>query len=62
MTNLTGHPALCLKMGFVDNLPQSLMLTGSLYNEATLLRVALAYQRATKWHTMNPDMASVAIG
>jgi Asp-tRNA(Asn)/Glu-tRNA(Gln) amidotransferase A subunit family amidase len=53
-TNLTGHPALCLKAGFVDKLPAALMITGRLYDEATLLRVALAYERATKWSTMNP--------
>jgi len=56
ITNLTGHPALCLKAGFVDNMPQALMFTGRLYDEATLLRVALAYERATKWHTMNPTL------
>src|SRR5262245_14651858 len=56
MTNLTGHPAACLKAGFVDGLPQALMVTGRLYDEATVLRVALAYERATKWHTMNPTL------
>jgi Asp-tRNA(Asn)/Glu-tRNA(Gln) amidotransferase A subunit family amidase len=57
MTNLTGHPALCLKAGFVDGMPSAIMLTGRLYDEATLLRVALAYEQATKWHTMNPTLA-----
>jgi Asp-tRNA(Asn)/Glu-tRNA(Gln) amidotransferase A subunit family amidase len=56
ITNLTGHPAMCLKCGFVDGTPRALMLTGRLYDEATILRVALAYQRATKWHTMNPAL------
>jgi len=56
ITNLTGHPAACLKAGFVDGLPQALMITGRLYDEATVLRVALAYERATKWHTMNPNL------
>jgi Asp-tRNA(Asn)/Glu-tRNA(Gln) amidotransferase A subunit family amidase len=56
ITNLTGHPAACLKAGFVDGLPQALMMTGRLYDEATVLRVALAYERATKWHTMNPAL------
>src|SRR5262249_54109294 len=45
MTNLTGHPAVCLKNGFVNGLPQSLMLTGRLYDEATLLRAALVYEK-----------------
>ena len=56
ITNLTGHPAICLKAGFANNLPQALMITGRLYDEATVLRVALAYERATKWHTMNPAL------
>jgi Asp-tRNA(Asn)/Glu-tRNA(Gln) amidotransferase A subunit family amidase len=56
ITNLTGHPALCLKSGFVDGLPQALMITGRLYDEASVLRVALAYERATKWHEMNPAL------
>ncbi len=53
-TNLTGHPALALKAGFIDGLPVALMITGRLWDEATVLRVALAYQRATKWHEMHP--------
>jgi Asp-tRNA(Asn)/Glu-tRNA(Gln) amidotransferase A subunit family amidase len=56
ITNLTGHPAACLKCGFVDGTPRALMLTGRLYDEATMLRVALAYERATKWHTMHPSL------
>jgi Asp-tRNA(Asn)/Glu-tRNA(Gln) amidotransferase A subunit family amidase len=56
ITNLTGHPAACLKAGFVDGLPVALMITGRLYDEAAVLRVALAYERATKWHTMNPTL------
>jgi Asp-tRNA(Asn)/Glu-tRNA(Gln) amidotransferase A subunit family amidase len=54
LTNLTGHPAVALKAGFVNNSPVEIMVTGRLYDEATILRVALAYERATKWHTMNP--------
>ena len=56
ITNLTGHPAACLKAGFVDGSPLALMITGRLYDEATMLRVALAYERATKWHSMNPPL------
>jgi Asp-tRNA(Asn)/Glu-tRNA(Gln) amidotransferase A subunit family amidase len=56
ITNLTGHPAACLKAGFVDGSPLALMITGRLYDEASVLRVALAYERATKWHGMNPPL------
>lgn len=57
VTNLTGHPAIALKAGFIDNRPVELMVTGRLYDEATLLRVALAYERATTWHTMHPTLS-----
>jgi Asp-tRNA(Asn)/Glu-tRNA(Gln) amidotransferase A subunit family amidase len=56
VTNLTGHPALALKAGFIDNAPVELMLTGRLYDEATLMRTALAFERGTEWHTRNPKM------
>lgn len=54
VTNLTGHPAVALKAGFLDNRPVELMVTGRLYDEATVLRVALAFERGTEWHTKNP--------
>lgn len=57
MTNLTGHPAVTLKAGFADGLPQAIMITGRLYDEATILRAALAFERATRWHTMHPALA-----
>jgi Asp-tRNA(Asn)/Glu-tRNA(Gln) amidotransferase A subunit family amidase len=56
LTNLTGHPALALKAGFIDNRPVELMVTGRLYDEATVLRVALAYERGTDWHLRNPRL------
>jgi Asp-tRNA(Asn)/Glu-tRNA(Gln) amidotransferase A subunit family amidase len=56
LTNLTGHPAVALKAGFLNDLPVEIMVTGRLYDEATMLRVALAYERATRWHTMNPTL------
>jgi Asp-tRNA(Asn)/Glu-tRNA(Gln) amidotransferase A subunit family amidase len=58
ITNLTGHPALALKCGFVDNLPTSIMVTGRLYDEATVCRVALAYEQATEWHRKHPTLPS----
>jgi hypothetical protein len=32
------------------------MFTGGLYDEASPLRVALAFEQATKWHTMHPKV------
>lgn len=56
MTNLTGHPAVCVPCGIIENRPQAIMFTGKLYDEATLLRVALAFEQATSWHTMHPKV------
>jgi Asp-tRNA(Asn)/Glu-tRNA(Gln) amidotransferase A subunit family amidase len=56
LTNLTGHPAVALKAGFINNRPVELMVTGRLYDEATVLRVALAYERGTAWHLKNPTL------
>ena len=56
VTNLTGHPAVCVPCGFINDLPAAIMFTGGLYDEVSPLRVALAFERATKWHTMHPKM------
>ena len=50
-TNLTGHPAVVLPAGFVDGLPVAIMLTGRLWEEATVLRAAAAFESVTDWHT-----------
>jgi Asp-tRNA(Asn)/Glu-tRNA(Gln) amidotransferase A subunit family amidase len=56
ITNLTGHPAVVVPCGFVNNLPQAIMFTGGVYDEVAPLRVALAFERATNWHAMHPKM------
>src|SRR5262249_50839701 len=60
ITNLTGHPAAVTPCGFINKLPQAIMFTGNLYDEAAPLRVALAYERATNWHTMRPNLEKLA--
>lgn len=61
MTNLTGHPALVLPAGFVKSessieMPQNIMLTGRLDDEATLLDAGHAFQRETDWHRRRPPL------
>ena len=56
VTNLTGNPAVVVPCGFVNDLPLAIMFTGGVYDEVAPLRVALAFERATKWHTMHPKM------
>jgi Asp-tRNA(Asn)/Glu-tRNA(Gln) amidotransferase A subunit family amidase len=56
-TNLTGHPSLTMKAGFLEGRPRSLMITGRLYDEATVLRIGLAYEQATDWDDMHPKIS-----
>jgi Asp-tRNA(Asn)/Glu-tRNA(Gln) amidotransferase A subunit family amidase len=54
-TNLTGHPAISMPTGFnKENTPTSITLVGKLYDEATILAIAKAYQDATQWNKMHP--------
>jgi Asp-tRNA(Asn)/Glu-tRNA(Gln) amidotransferase A subunit family amidase len=59
LTNLTGHPALGLRAGFSGGFPVELMVTGRLYDEGTVMRVGLAYERATKWNQQTPDLSAL---
>jgi aspartyl-tRNA(Asn)/glutamyl-tRNA(Gln) amidotransferase subunit A len=53
--NLTGHPAIAVMCGMSGNgFPLSLQLVGRAFDEATLLRAARAYERATPWHGLRP--------
>jgi Asp-tRNA(Asn)/Glu-tRNA(Gln) amidotransferase A subunit family amidase len=56
MSNLTGHPAVVFKSGFVDGMPEAIMVTGRLFDEATILRVAQAYERRTPWSQRHPAL------
>jgi len=57
LTNLTGHPCVVLPNGFNEQgSPTSITFTGHLYDEATLLAVARAYQKATGWHLRHPPL------
>ena len=55
-TNLTGNPQVVTKCGFVDGVPRTIGFLGRIYEEGSPLRVALAYERATDWHKMNPTL------
>jgi Asp-tRNA(Asn)/Glu-tRNA(Gln) amidotransferase A subunit family amidase len=56
LTNLTGHPALCLPNGFRKNgTPSSITFLGKLYGDAEILRLGHAFQAATDFHRKTPE-------
>jgi aspartyl-tRNA(Asn)/glutamyl-tRNA(Gln) amidotransferase subunit A len=56
--NLTGLPALSLPCGFdARELPVGLQIVGKPFDEATVLRVAQAYENVHRWHAMRSPIA-----
>ena len=65
MTNLTGHPAVCVPNAFHQlpdepgsprREPGSISFVGGLYKDGAALAVANAYQTATSFHRMRPPI------
>jgi aspartyl-tRNA(Asn)/glutamyl-tRNA(Gln) amidotransferase subunit A len=55
--NVSGHPVSVVPCGFTAaGLPIGMQVIGRPFDEATVLRVADAYQRATDWHTRRPPV------
>jgi aspartyl-tRNA(Asn)/glutamyl-tRNA(Gln) amidotransferase subunit A len=59
MANITGQPALSAPCGLAGNgLPIGYQLVGRPFAEATLFRLARAYERNYAWHTQQPSLPS----
>lgn len=57
MTNLTGHPCVVVPNGMGnDNHPTSISFIGNLYDEASILAFAKAYQDATEFDEQVPPL------
>jgi amidase len=57
--DITGHPASTVPTELVDGLPAGLMIIGRMFDDATVLRVAHAYERAVGGFPAPPALASV---
>lgn len=56
ITNLTGNPVVCMPIGFnLKGLPLSISLVGKLYDEASILEAAKAYQEKTEHNKKHPQ-------
>jgi len=56
--NISGLPGISLPCGLSDGLPVGLQVIANSYQEATMFRVAAAYERATKHHELRPEVAA----
>ena len=58
ITNLTGHPVVCVPTGFDKklNLPTGISFVGNLYDEATILSIANTLQKASNWDEAHPAL------
>jgi aspartyl-tRNA(Asn)/glutamyl-tRNA(Gln) amidotransferase subunit A len=55
--NMSGHPAMAICTGFGENgLPANAQVVGRYFDEATVFRVARAYERATRWRDQRPSL------
>ncbi len=60
ITNLTGHPCVVVPNGGTPGADvNSICMIGNLFDEATILAVAKAYQETTSWDEMHPPLFSV---
>jgi aspartyl-tRNA(Asn)/glutamyl-tRNA(Gln) amidotransferase subunit A len=56
--NALGLPTISVPCGFTaEGLPIGMQLSGPPAGEATVLRLAHAYEQATEWHTQKPNLA-----
>ncbi|MFN4087856.1 MAG: amidase [Alphaproteobacteria bacterium] len=55
--DVTGHPAMTVCNGFsAAGLPVGMQIAGRAFDEATVLRVGDAYERATAWRERRPSL------
>jgi aspartyl-tRNA(Asn)/glutamyl-tRNA(Gln) amidotransferase subunit A len=56
--NVTGTPAMSVCCGYTaDGLPLAFQLAGKPFDEATVLRLAHAYEKATPWRSVRPRLS-----
>ena len=54
--NMAGIPGIAIPCGFSDGLPVSLQVLGKSFDEASILRIAHAYEQSTAWHLQRPPL------
>jgi len=60
ITNFTGHPTVVIPAGMRNGSPTSISMTGKLFGEEQLVRLAAVIQEATPWDDLHPDWLTKA--
>jgi aspartyl-tRNA(Asn)/glutamyl-tRNA(Gln) amidotransferase subunit A len=61
--NVSGHPAAAICTGFDSRgLPMTMQIVGKYFDEATVLRVAAAYEAVTRWYEHHPSFQESPAG
>jgi amidase len=55
---VAGYPSITVPMGFVEGLPVGLSFVGTAWSEGRLVRLAHAYEQATR-HRRPPPIAAL---
>jgi len=56
--SLAGLPGISVPAGMVGGLPVGLQIIGKALDEATVLRIAHAFEQSTTWHTLRSPVAT----
>ena len=54
--NIAGIPCMSVPAGFVQGLPVGVQIMSKPFGEETIFRIAYAYEQATPWHKMRPEI------
>lgn len=54
--SLAGMPAISVPCGMVNGLPVGMQVIGKAFDEATILRVAHAFEQSTEFHKLRPSL------
>lgn len=54
--NMAGIPGIALPSGFSEGMPVSLQVFGKAFDEATMLKVAHAYEQSESWKDQHPQL------
>ena len=54
--NIAGIPGISVPCGMSESLPVGLQIMGPAMGEETMFHIAYAYEQATEWHNMRPQI------